>query len=66
MNWISVKDKLPEDYSGVLTFSVGGPIPEAATYYDHKFYYFTCCIDNISCEIKDVTHWIYLKDIPKP
>ncbi len=66
MNWISVKDKLPEDH----TYS------EALLIYDYEDDYVYIGdytkewgfgdFENSGIKYDNITHWMYLKDIPKP
>ena len=64
MNWISIKDKLPDNGEDLIALDTNNCI-------NYANFWYTKFEDpvNSSCicsEIKNVTHWIYLKDIPKP
>lgn len=64
MNWISVKDKLPENGEDLIVFD-SNKCTHFSNFWHNKFEDLGNSIC-ISFEIEDVTHWIYLKDIPKP
>lgn len=80
MNWISVKDQLPEQmrlllicYSSDL-FGNNATITErsmrignkwnSAIYFDDAFLYI--CKADEDIEFKNVTHWMYWSNIPQP
>ena len=56
--WISVDDRLPENYTSVLV--VGGSVRSTALYQDMEFH-----SDFKLPESKDVTHWMPLPEPPK-
>ena len=67
MNWISVKDQLPENMSLVLIwyssdiFGNNAFVAAQSLYAEERFHY----IDKDK-EFCNVSHWIYWSDIPKP
>lgn len=70
MNWIDVKDSLPEDYKEVLycaTFQRGNK--EIMTGHREKGYWTHCCMFYSTMQLNDeceVTHWMELPEYPKP
>lgn len=71
--WISVKDRLPENQKGFLMHSVlmayrveddGAFIDYEVAFKYGKFYAF-CCIDGEFGVITNVTHWQPLPEPPK-
>jgi len=67
LNWISVKDKLPEDCASILVYGKDNNEEFICTafYSNNEFEYDG---DNSSCgdEITCVTHWILWDDIDSP
>lgn len=59
MNWISVKDKLPENRVGKIVFSEGDGI--TMMYYDPEKKYW---ISRMGFDRYDVTHWMELPNPP--
>lgn len=58
MEWISVKDRLPEEEEKILILSRNKP--EKARYIRGQF------VDMNICGIwQDVTHWVSLTELPK-
>ena len=67
--WISVKDRLPKKHQQVLflygeLIMLGHLVNRMDLGWDIKYY---CFVDdnNLSYEVKDVTHWMTLPEPPK-
>lgn len=70
MNWISVKDKLPEDdvdndFNDCSDIILVYPKMSVCRFTSGKFFEWLNW-DYAKLELTNVTHWIYLEDIPKP
>jgi 1,2-phenylacetyl-CoA epoxidase catalytic subunit len=69
MNWISVEDKLPEDYREVLYFAIDDMgSKEIMTGHREKGNWTHCCLFYSSFVLNDkvtVTHWMELPGYPK-
>lgn len=59
--WISVKDRLPDDYSDCIVFD--GEYVEPAVYYSSSGFYTPDCYE--ANKIKGVTHWMPLPEPPR-
>ena len=61
MNWISVKDSMPDpdaiDFHNYLVIDTEGKINIASMHYDGFW---------AEYGLDEITHWMNLKDIPKP
>jgi hypothetical protein len=64
MEWTSVKDKLPERYELVLTYSFDGQVG-VASWSKHLNYGDVIVWHGEDSEIVNVTHWIPLPKPPK-
>jgi len=62
MKWISVKDRLPENYTFVVAWSYRLWIGWHYCLYENG--QFTCEDDNLEFELENVTHWM-IPTIPK-
>ena len=60
-NWISVKDRLPEEEAGVLVYP---PVMSCSYNNEYGFYRFSTSQD---CEVacRGITHWMPLPEAPK-
>jgi len=63
MEWIKVKDKLPDDGDKVIIYS---PCGIETKYFESNIFYDgeTCMYCPIG-EVKNVTHWMPLPEVPK-
>lgn len=57
--WISMKDRLPEEYTRVLTYSHADGVMIGSMDCDGEFHYPYCLLPD------EPTHWIPLPDPPK-
>ena len=62
MKWISVKDRLPENYTFVVAWSYRLWIGWHYCLYENG--QFTCEEDNLEFELENVTHWM-IPTMPK-
>lgn len=61
--WISVKDRLPENKQEVLVYDDDFMEMMVCRYEDDQWnYYFM--LKNTSLQIMKVTHWMYLPELP--
>lgn len=67
MKWISVKDKLPSTTHDLLVYTKDGNIMNA-WYCTDEFVLDVCdaYIDDFIADKDEITHWIFVKDVPKP
>jgi hypothetical protein len=61
--WISVKDRLPEDGVHVITLYTG--VVQHHTYALAEGKWFPDCMDGIEADQHDFTHWQPLPEPPK-
>lgn len=60
--WISVGERLPEEYGDVICYTAQGSIIQLV--YNPKYRLFNVSFDNVECAM-NVTHWMPLPEAPK-
>lgn len=75
MEWISVKDKMPDLNKWVILYTINrNTQPQGNGLYSAQYIigpsspkpYFSVCSDEYNDQHEEITHWIYEKDFPFP
>ena len=63
--WISVKDRLPDPMSYVLTYSPYFALPITTQFYGKQMIFGEAIAEGFECRNLEITHWMPLPELPE-